>query len=38
MTLYKGIPIKKASPLNLAEHAKITFAINADIAENDFYG
>ena len=36
MTLYKGIPIKKASLLNLAEHAKIMIGINADIAENYF--
>ena len=38
MTLYKGIPIKKASPLNPAELAKIPHAIDADIAANDFYG
>ena len=38
MTLHKGIQIKKASPLNLAELAKITIAIDADIAANDFFG
>ena len=38
MTLHKGIPIKIASPLNPAEHAKITIAINADMAANNFYG
>ena len=29
---------RRTSPLNLAEHAKITIGINADIAENNFYG
>ena len=38
MTLYKGNWIKKASPLNQAELAKITIAINADIPANNFAG
>ena len=33
-----GVQMKKVSPLNLAELAKIAIAINADIAANDFYG
>ena len=38
MTLHKGIPIKKVSPLTLVEHAKIAIAVNADMAANNFYG
>ena len=38
MTLHKGISIKKASPLNLAEHFIITVAINADLPVNHFLG
>ena len=38
MTLYKGISFKKASPLNRPEHAIVTFAINADLPENKFFG
>ena len=38
MTLHKEIAIKKASPLNRAEHFIVTTAIYADLPENDFFG